>query len=111
MKKEIQMNQFRQGDVFICQITDAVPASAVEVPKDAGRVILAYGEVTGHAHAIHSRAVMFRDDGLAQTFLAVSAGGAELVHEEHGKISIPEGNYQVTIQREYSPEGLRNVAD
>lgn len=45
--------QFRQGDVFLELIEDA---SSVEVGKrlarDKGRVVLAYGEVTGHAHAI-----------------------------------------------------------
>jgi len=104
------MFMIRQGDVLVRQ-TAEIPASAKPVPKDAGRVILAYGEVTGHAHAIHNRAVMFRDDGLGQTFLQVADGGTELVHEEHGTIAIPTGTFEVVIQREYSPEGLRNVAD
>lgn len=41
---------YRQGDVGIVRI-DQLPASAIDVtPED--RIVLAYGEVTGHAHAI-----------------------------------------------------------
>jgi len=32
--------------------TDEVPAGLASVPRDRGRVVLAYGEATGHAHAI-----------------------------------------------------------
>ena len=34
-----------------------------------------------------------------------------LLHEEHAPIDLPAGSYIVRIQREYSPEALRNVAD
>jgi hypothetical protein len=43
--------QYRQGDVLIERIAK-MPTSTTPVARDAGRVILAYGEVTGHAHAI-----------------------------------------------------------
>ena len=104
------MFMIRQGDVLVRQV-DAIPAGAKKVAKDKGRVILAYGEVTGHVHAIWNRAVMFRDDGLGQTFLRVEEGGTTVVHEEHAPVDLPAGNYEVVIQREYTPEGLRNVAD
>ena len=43
---------YRQGDVLLRAI-DAIPDSATfTVERDAGRIVLAYGEVTGHAHAI-----------------------------------------------------------
>jgi hypothetical protein len=54
---------YRQGDVLILE-TAAAPTDAVEVPRDKGRIVLAYGEVTGHAHAIHgvgATAVLDRD--------------------------------------------------
>lgn len=46
--------QLRQGDVLLARIggTDALPKDAKAVTRDKGRVVLAYGEVTGHAHAI-----------------------------------------------------------
>ena len=45
------MECYRQGDVLVIRVDD-VPSSAVSVPRDAGRLVLAYGEVTGHAHAV-----------------------------------------------------------
>lgn len=44
-------SDIRQGDVLLKQAA-AVPPDAILVPDDRGRVVLAYGEVTGHAHAI-----------------------------------------------------------
>ena len=41
----------RQGDVLLVPVA-SLPAGCVEVPNDKGRIVLAYGEVTGHAHAI-----------------------------------------------------------
>jgi hypothetical protein len=101
----------RQGDVLIVAIPEsALPAKLVEVPKDAGRVVLAYGEVTGHSHAIARSASLYRDENDAR-FLRVSGGGAKLKHEEHAAIAIPPGAYRVVIQNEYSPEEIRQVAD
>ncbi|HZT90326.1 MAG TPA: hypothetical protein VFA12_20465 [Stellaceae bacterium] len=44
---------------------EAIPKKAAKQPRDRGRVVLAYGEVTGHAHAIKTEgAVLLRtDDG------------------------------------------------
>lgn len=105
------MKQYRQGDVLIVA-TSVIPESAEPVARENGRVILAHGELTGHAHAIMGPASLFRDPKLAKVFMLV--GGDEPValrHEEHSTIDIPPGNYEVIIQREYSPEAIRNVAD
>ncbi|MFX8266536.1 hypothetical protein ABTL47_19615, partial [Acinetobacter baumannii] len=84
------------------------------------RVILAHGEVTGHAHAIGAPkvALFMAEDpaGLApRRFLLVGDGegsaGAELKHEEHGTIALADGAYEVVIQREYHPEEIRQVVD
>lgn len=111
--------QFRQGDVLITRI-DTLP-SGVDLTKprarDAGRVILAYGEVTGHAHAIADTleapaAALFDDpNGPEGSFVMLVESDTGIVHEEHGRIDLPAGNYRVTRQREYTPEAIRNVAD
>lgn len=103
---------YRQGDVLIVPIT-ALPTELVPVERENGRVVLAHGEVTGHAHAIKDRDVaLFRDPKLAAIFMHVSADGpVVLEHDEHDTIAIPPGNYQIIRQREYSPEEIRNVAD
>lgn len=105
--------QYRHGDVFLREVA-AIPTGAQPIKRDKGRVVLAYGEVTGHAHAFGrgSRAVLFRDDGSGgHRFLNVGSGGADLKHEEHTTIAVPEGRFEVVQQREYSPEAIRNVRD
>jgi hypothetical protein len=111
MTKKLKL--FRQGDVLIRECPEP-PAISTDVARDKGAVVLAYGEVTGHSHAIHNPKVkLFRDSGNgASTFLTVAdPAGADLQHEEHATINLPAGNYEITIQREYSPEAIRNVAD
>lgn len=103
---------YRQGDVLIVPIK-LLPKNLEPVAREQGRVVLAHGEVTGHAHAIKDqKAALFRDPKLTAIFMNVSADGpVALEHEEHATIHIPPGNYQVIRQREYSPEAIRNVAD
>ena len=36
---------------------------------------------------------------------------ADLIHQEHGTIRLPRGIYEVRIQREYTPKGIRKVVD
>lgn len=123
--------QFRQGDVLVIMV-DSLPNNVTAKPRDNGRVVLAYGEVTGHAHAITEKKVIHYDaaDAVsaaeallasvgmrrqltaenAPTFLEL-ATEAPLQHEEHGTIKLPAGKAVVIRQREYSPTELRSVAD
>lgn len=127
-KKKIGPTIYRQGDVLLIS-TDREPSKLKKQPREAGRVVLAHGEVTGHAHAIDSRfCSLYVEDGTRSApdmMTAISRlGGAliadrlltcskpvELKHEEHSTIKLPAGSYTVRIQREYHPEELRNVAD
>ena len=92
----------RQGDILIIKV-EAVPAGAV---RQESRV-LAEGEATGHAHRLDS-GVVYEKDGVLY-FRAVDS--VRLNHEEHGQITFAPGTYKVVRQREYEPEGWRNVAD
>lgn len=105
------MFQARQGDVFIISC-DEIDKDAEELPRDEQkRIVLAYGEVTGHAHAIKEDNVRwYRSPANSAVFLHVIET-VNLVHEEHTKVKIPPGNYRVIRQREYSPEEIRTVAD
>ena len=103
---------FRQGDVLLVPVAK-LPSRLEPVKRERGRVILAHGEVTGHAHAIKDkRAALFRDPKLAAIFMQVSGDApVALEHDEHDTIKVPPGDYQIVRQREYSPEAIRNVAD
>jgi hypothetical protein len=102
----------RQGDVLIEQV-NTIPADTKPVPRDGGRVILAYGEVTGHAHAILEPSVTLKEQKLAAGIARYldAPEGATLQHEEHSTLTLPPGQYRVIQQREYSPEAIRNVRD
>lgn len=102
----------RQGDVLILA-TDRLPAQRQPVARDGqSRVVLALGEATGHAHAIADAGVeLFETAEAADRWLRVGQTGAILAHEEHAPIAIPPGVYLVRIQRQFSPEESRRVAD
>ena len=106
------MKTYRQGDVLIRQVNE-IPSQA-KAKKNVGRIVLAYGEVTGHAHAIAEpqakEFTMEQADNTVRRFLEV-ASGADVKHEEHATIQLPPGFYEIVQQREYTPEAIRNVAD
>jgi hypothetical protein len=90
---------FRQGDVLLVAV-DQLPDGAT-AERRSGRIILAEGEATGHAHAIEERdARTFSHDG--QRYL-LTKSIAQLIHEEHAPIEVPPGTWRVVIQREYEP--------
>lgn len=97
---------YRHGDVLVSQI-DTIPKRAVKRPH----LVLAEGEMTGHAHRIAQigSAELFQLG--PEMFLRVLAPAATLVHDEHGPISLPRGAYRVWRQREYSPREIRIVRD
>ncbi|MEV5652044.1 hypothetical protein AB0L57_27685 [Nocardia sp. NPDC052254] len=105
---------FRQGDVLIVPMAEqSVPQAVTEAPgkpRDArGRMVLALGEVTGHAHAIVAPGRLIHTGGDGAV-LHLPEGG-RLVHEEHAAIGLPKGWYRVVRQREYLPGAVRVVAD
>lgn len=103
--------QARQGDVFLRRI-EAVPAAAQPVKRE-GDVILAYGEVTGHAHRIVAplEAVDVLQEAERRIILNVRQQ-VTVTHEEHKSIVLPPGLYESYVQREYDPlEAERRVVD
>lgn len=106
---------WRQGDVLFCAI-DKLPAGE---PKKRSNGTAAYGEVTGHSHRLadlETAEVLEIGDGLfvrvSDTGLSIEGEpGATFVHEEHGPISLPPGDYRIQIQREYSPLEITQVVD
>ncbi len=105
----MKLDMYRQGDVLLVR-TDKLPASAEKMTSDENRIVLAYGEVTGHAHAIAlSQANLFIDGDTR--YLKVTDSGADLVHEEHSTIHLEAGVYRVVQQREYIPNSSKTVLD
>lgn len=125
--------QLRQGDVQIQQVSK-LPEGCTEVAPEGGRIVLAHGEVTGHAHAIYDhlekapRDMPGAADEIAEAAIARVQSRARLLvangerylevretvtlrHEEHTQHTIPPGIYHLPRQMEYQPTELRRVAD
>lgn len=102
----------RQGDVLLIPV-DGIPAEAVRVQREGGRLILAHGEATGHAHAIASKhASLWKTAGAGGDKLYLKAlRTVELLHEEHTAHKLVARVYEVRRQVEYSPEAIRRVED
>ena len=97
------MKPIRQGDVLL------IPAEPIQ-GKNLNHLTLALGEVTGHSHRISDgKAELIERDGT--WYLRVDSPTATLTHEEHHEIKIPQGFWQVRIQREYELGRWRYVSD
>jgi hypothetical protein len=97
---------FRQGDVIIRP--SHTPVGGTKLPH----LTLAEGEVTGHRHRIsEGEAQLFERNGIL--YLKVLSPTAILTHEEHAQVAIPQGHWEIRIQREYDPKSASwlSVAD
>ena len=77
--------QFRQGDVLLVAVP-AIPADA-ERQRAHGRLVLAEGEATGHAHAIAEPDA--REFRVGDERFVLVRSAAQLIHEEHATIDLP----------------------
>ena len=108
------MKLFRQGDVLLKR-TKRRDRTGTDLRSD-GRIILAYGEVTGHAHTVVADtpseavpAAFFEEPG-GRRFLFVDQA-CLVTHQEHGSLALAPGVYEVVRQREYAPDAIRSVED
>jgi hypothetical protein len=103
------MKAYRQGDVSIMAV-DSVPKQARKVK---GELVLARGELTGHAHRIVKGKASLRQLTGGALYLSVKSAFAKLSHEEHEDVILPTGDYEIRRQREFDWIGseVRNVAD
>lgn len=95
----------RQGDVLINKI-DSLPKG---VKKLKTRTV-AYGEVTGHSHKFLEGVDIYQ---LQETLFLQVHKPQPLIHEEHNKIMLDPGFYEISNEREYDyiNEDLRKVID
>ena len=115
------LSHVRQGDVLLLPV-DSLPDGCEQIPDVNNRIILAYGEVTGHAHAIADhistkhrpsphkyKATLFRAPSGRRYLHVLEA--VTLTHEEHTAHKIVPGIYAIPTQVEYTPAELQPVID
>ena len=111
-----------QGDVGLRRIAGKVAADFKPVSRDEhDRVVLAYGEVSGHAHVFRAPGVcMLRREGTGDRVITLDLD-AELQHDmggatvsltgEHAPIDVPAGTYEVLSQWEFVGQGVQRAID
>jgi hypothetical protein len=99
----------QQGDVCI-ERCKSIPKGAKKVNKTERGFVLAYGEVTGHAHVIKDDIEMYEVHG---TLFIKTDSPCKIQHEEHGSITVDPGIYEIGIIKEYNPFEMEigNVRD
>jgi hypothetical protein len=120
----------RQGDVALVLI-NALPSGCQIVPGQEKKIVLAWGEATGHHHRIEDHIVSRPGaaDEIADAVIARAKTKARLwqsptgkrylevtepvylKHEEHSTHQLPPGIYQIPVQVEYTPAEMRRVID
>ena len=115
--KQISEGVFAQGDILF--VRASIPAEAE--PMKPGRITLALGEASGHAHVIDDpvevvQGYTMKDAGNAvRTFLrVVSEAGAEVKHVhgtsltgEHDTVRLPPGDWERLEQATWAGEARR----
>lgn len=105
------MEHIRHGDVLLTKVEELPQGQVI---KHSGQHVLAWGEVTGHAHRLTVKdrkdLKVVVKDGITYMSLTVSA---PLTHEEHKRLEVPSGVWKMTFEREYDPfmESMRQVID
>ncbi len=96
------MTMYAQGDLLFVKVAQA---AGVPVGPEQGRLIMAYGEVTGHHHSVAVRAGLTLtrvDEGVQYLTIDELLGPAVVEHQEHGPITLDPGIWEVRRQREWT---------
>ena len=112
MERRIKSGQsIRQGDVLLERVRRrTLPKGTFQAPRQ-GRLILAYGEATGHHHSVAVADGELVETEAHEVFLRIMRA-TTIDHQEHGSLALDRGVYKVTIQQEYQPRELpRSVVD
>ena len=95
--KKIYCSNAQQGDVLLRKAK--LPKGKYKVvPLDNGRIVVAYGEVTGHTHSLKSGELREYEDG--SRFLVLD-GPETITHDEHGAFTIDGGSWELGGVREH----------
>jgi hypothetical protein len=117
----------RHGDMTLLKVTRE-SISEMTQQKSLKRITLGLGEVTGHSHEVialddsviieHHNisgydSMEIKDLTDRENIFFEVKGSAVVLHEEHGPITLEEGLYLRTVQRQYNPfsKALERVRD
>lgn len=116
---------YRHGDVLLIW---RGPAPASNLSPESTEIVVAVGEATGHAHRVIAPAAVALDereqviaeaiawrqarDAIERIRLLSLPEGGAITHEEHVRLELPPGLYEVRIQQTLTQAGRwRRVTD
>ena len=107
-----QPKLWRQGDILIQEHFAPDEATRAQLVRRK-KPILAEGEHTGHRHEVAGRraARLYSLPKTESQLLEIVAERADVIHPEHGPISLTRGWYRVWRQREWNGWGFSTVGD
>jgi len=104
--------QARQGDIFFTVVAKPKNLHGMKIHDSR---ILAFGEVTGHSHALKEGSAVQRYVNAGGDIYLFSEEETSVGHDEHSDIKLPANKWiKVTRQREFDPLAAnrqRTVAD
>ena len=102
---------WRQGDIYFVKLDKDANLNEAKPVKNG---VIARGETTGHAHRVSNASIaagvllcLLRE----AMYLRAPEAGAVIVHEEHGPVTLPQGDYAVVRQQEFDGLRMRQVWD
>ena len=111
--ENVNANQpfWRQGDIYFVKLDRDADLQEARIVKNG---VIARGETTGHAHRVSNSSLaagvllcLLRE----AMYMRAPEEGAVIVHEEHGPVTLPQGDYAVVHQREFDGLQWRQVWD
>lgn len=119
MEKVTFKDNAAQGDLMLRRI-DKLPAGVKPLAAENGMFVVAHSE-TGHNHVIDAKpnVAWYGTEDSMVSYLEVIEATDETEtllrhlrgHDTHKTIIIPAGVFEIRRQREYTPEGWRQVQD
>lgn len=115
---KIVKNFAAQGEMYIRRVENFAAGETRPMKVERNNFILAHSE-TGHHHVVNSADVQVMErvnvpEGLGILHMIVE-NPTEIRHlrsnDTHESLGLEPGNYEIRLQREYTPEGYRRVAD
>jgi len=108
----MENGQIRQGDILLIPVAMQRPADA----RLTGELVLAEGEITGHAHRLRAAEVYEWHTGDQRYVMVGGSAPGTLSHEDHDPAPAPVVEpgvaYRVVPQQEWDLEGQwRQVRD
>lgn len=109
------VKNYRQGDVLMFGLPKLELQTRYgkdwrnKLKAKADNIIIE-GETTGHMHEVIN-GKLYESPTNKDVMILEAQKGCKVIHPEHGPIDMPEGTYEIDIQREYINEQAKKVKD